>query len=77
MTVLRSRSINTQDQTAQVIAVSIRNLSQAGQGALPAMYSLKRTVQRKRLAVVAAPPNPQSLADLVIPENFTGYKCEP
>ena len=77
MTVLRDRSINTQDQTSQVIAASIRNLSRAGQGALPAMYSLKRTVQRKRLAVVAAPPNPQSLSDLVIPENFTRYEREP
>ena len=77
MTVLRNRSVNTQDQTSQVIAASIQNLSQAGQGALPAMYSLKRTIQRKRLAVVAAPPNPQTLADLVIPENFTRYEREP
>ena len=77
MTVLRDRSINTQDQTSQVIAASIQNLSRAGQGALPAMYSLKRTVQRKRLAVIAAPPNPGSLADLVIPQNFTRYESEP
>ena len=41
------------------------------------MYSLKRTVHRKRLAVVASPPNPQSLSDLVIPENFTRYEREP
>ena len=40
------------------------------------MYSFKRTVQRKRLAVVAAPPNPQTLADLVIPEDFTRYERE-
>lgn len=77
MTVLRNRSVNTQEQTSQVIAASIQNLSQAGQGAMPAMYSLKRTVQRKRLAVVAAPPNPQTLADLVIPEDFTRYEREP
>ena len=73
MTVLRNRSVNTQDQTSQVIAALLQNLSQAGQGALPAMYRLKRTTQRKCQAVVAAPANPQSLADLIIPENFSRY----
>ena len=77
MTVLRQRSVNTLDNTSQVIAASIRNLSQAGQGALPAMYSLKRTIQRKRVALVAAPPNPQRLGDLVIPLNYTRYQREP
>ena len=37
MTVLRHRSINTLDQTSQVIAASLQNLSQTGQGAMPAM----------------------------------------
>ena len=77
MTVLRQRSVNTLDNTSQVIAASIRNLSQAGQGALPAMYSLKRTIQRKRVALVAAPPNPQRLGDLVIPLTYTRYQREP
>ena len=77
MTVLRDRAVNTMDQTAQVVAASLRNLSQAGQGALPAMYSLKRTVQRKRVAMVAAPANPLSLDALVIPEAFTRYEREP
>ena len=54
MTVLRNRSINTLDQTCQVIAASIENLSQAGQGAMPTMYCLKRSVQRKRVGVFAA-----------------------
>ena len=77
LTVLRDRAVNTLDQTAQVVAESLQNLSQAGQGSMPAMYSLKRTIQRKRVALVAAPPNPQSLADLVIPEAFSGYEREP
>ena len=37
MTVLRHRSINTLDQTSHVITASLQNLSQAGQGAMPAM----------------------------------------
>ena len=77
LTVLRDRAVNTLDQTAQVVSASLRNLSQAGQGALPAMYSLKRTVQRKRVALVAAPANPLSLEDLVIPEDFSRYALEP
>ena len=77
LTVLRDRAVNTLDQTAQVVSASLRNLSQAGQGALPAMYSLKRTVQRKRVAQVAAPVNPQTLDDLVIPEAFRVYAPEP
>ena len=77
LTVLRDRAVNTLDQTAQVVAASLRNLSQAGQGALPAMYSLKRTVQRKRVAQVAGPVNPQTLDDLEIPEAFRGYAPEP
>ena len=77
MTVLRQSSVNTLDNTSQVIAASIRNISQAGQGALPAMYSMKRTIQRKRVALVAALPNPQRLADLVIPLNYTRYQREP
>ena len=77
LTVLRDRAVNTLDQTAQVVSASLRNLSQAGQGALPAMYSLKRTVQRERVALVAAPANPLSLEDLVIPEDFSRYALEP
>ena len=60
LTVLRDRAVNTLDQTAQVVAASLQNLSQAGQGSMPAMYSLKRTIQRKRVALVAGPPNPKS-----------------
>ena len=72
LTVLRDRAVNTLDQTAQVVSTSLRNLSQAGKSALPAMYSLKRTVQRKRVAQAAAPVNPQTLDELVIPEAFRG-----
>ena len=46
LSVLRERSINTLEQTAQVVATSIENLSQAGQGALPSIRNLKRRVQR-------------------------------
>ena len=78
LTVLKDRAVNTSDQRAQVVSATLRNLSQAGQGALPAMYkSLKRTVQGKRVAQVAALVNPQTLDDLVIPVAFRGYAPEP
>ena len=65
------------EQTAQVVATSIENLSQAGKGALPSISNLKRRVQRKRVGVAAGPPNPQNLGDLVIPQEFTRYEREP
>ena len=37
MSVLRHRAINTMEQTAQVLAASMENLSQAGQGAMPSI----------------------------------------
>ena len=52
-------------------------MSQAGQGALPSIRNLKRRVQRTRVVVAAGPPNPQNLADLVIPLQFTRYEREP
>ena len=77
MSVLRHRAINTMEQTAQVLAASVENLSQAGQGAMPSMSNLKRIVQRKRVIVSAAPANPLTLADLVIPERYTNYERVP
>ena len=77
LTILRNRAANTIEQTAQVVATSIENLSQAGKGALPSMKNLKRRVQRKRVLVAAGPANPQNLVDLVIPQQFTRYEREP
>ena len=77
LTVLRHRALTTIAQTTQVISASIDNLSQASQGSLPSLRNLKRTVQRQRVANAAAPANPQTLADLVIPERFTTYERQP
>ena len=77
LSVLRNRSVNTLEQTAQVVATSIENLSQAGKGALPSIKNLKRRVQGKRVVAAAGPANPQNLVDLMIPQQFTRYEREP
>ena len=77
LSILRDRSINTMEQTAQVVATSIENLSQAGKGALPSVRNFKGIVQWKRVVVAAGPPNPQNLGDLVIPQEITRYEREP
>lgn len=77
MTALRDRAANTQDQTARVVSFATDNLSQAAHGALPKIDNMKRTIRRQRVAVQAAPANPASLADLVIPLEYTQYEKHP
>ena len=77
VTSLKERAANTQDSTGQVVAAAVANLSQAGQGALPDIRYMKRTVQRVRVATAAVPPNPGRLTDLVIPGEYTYYEKNP
>ena len=51
MSVLRHRAINTMEQTAQILAASVENLSQAGQGAMPSISNLKRTAKGSDLQI--------------------------
>ena len=75
--VMSNRASNSMEQTAQVVAASIGNLTQAAKGAMPSVSNLKRTIQRKRVVVAAAPANPLSRTDLVIPGRYTTYEREP
>ncbi len=56
---------------------SVQNLSQAAQGQMPDMRSLKKMVRRKRNNVAGAPPVPQSLVQLQIPDAYQQYESEP
>ena len=77
VTSLKERAANTQDSTGQVVAAAVASLSQAGQGALPDIRYMKRTVHRVRVATAAVPPNPGRLTDLVIPVEYTYYEKNP
>ena len=47
LTMMRNRASNSVEQTAQVLAASIENLTGAGKGAMPSVANLKRTIQKK------------------------------
>ncbi|KAB0803069.1 hypothetical protein PPYR_00039 [Photinus pyralis] len=50
------------------------NTTQAAQAVLPNTCSLRKLVRRKRNEVNAAPPNPLTLADLLLPDDYKTYK---
>lgn len=45
-------------------------------GQLPANLSLAKTIRRVRNQINQAPPDPQSLSELIIPDSFQQYEGE-
>jgi hypothetical protein len=74
---LKARAVESQDATGRVVAAAVADLTVAGQGQLPPLNHLKRNVQRVRVGNMAAPPNPDSLADLQIPPAYATYERLP
>ena len=77
ITSMKERASTTQDTTGQIVTNGVANLTQAAMGALPSIACLKRTIQRKRVADVGAPPNPARLTDLIVPVDYTRYEKTP
>ncbi len=77
LTTLKRRAEETIEGTAQVVNESVQNLSQAAQGQMPNLSSLKKMVHRKRNNVAGTPPVPQSLLELQIPDAYQQYEMEP
>ena len=65
--------------TAQVINHGLHNVGVAAQGQMPNTDALRKTIRRKRAIVHQAPPNPATLADLVIPNLplYREYEVQP
>lgn len=63
-------AIAPESSTHQIVVASTSNLSIAVKGQMPSVACLKRTVQRLRQQENGAPPNPNSLEDLEIPDRY-------
>ena len=66
-----SRAATSQESTHQIVTAAVNSASPATVGCLPSESVLKRTAQRTRVRAGNAPPNPTSLAELVIPQEYT------
>ncbi|XP_050053383.1 uncharacterized protein LOC126549053 [Aphis gossypii] len=66
---MKSQALSSQDNPQQIIASS--QLNPMISGALPEISNLKHTLRRVRQRNDCAPPNPQSLFNLQIPERYT------
>jgi len=75
--ILKRRVTDTTEGTAQVINNCIGNLTQAAQGQLPMLESLKKVVRRRRNQVQAPLPMPATLQDLRIPQEYQLYEYQP
>ncbi|KAF0756640.1 Chromo domain-containing protein [Aphis craccivora] len=66
---MKFQALSSQNNLQQIIASS--QLNPVISGALPEISNLKHTLRRVRQRNDCAPPNPQSLLNLQIPERYT------
>ncbi|MCP3665952.1 MAG: hypothetical protein GY696_26220, partial [Gammaproteobacteria bacterium] len=71
---LKERAENTQESTGQVVTHATGGLSQAAKGKLPSQDLLKQAARRVRTVADRPPPNPDSLANLIIPPEYQSYE---
>ncbi len=67
---MKRRAEDSQEGTAQIIQQATATLTQAAQGQIGGKEALKKVVRRVRQQANCAPPNPDSLTTLVIPQDF-------
>jgi hypothetical protein len=69
LNIIKDRAISSQDAPTNIIAQASSSISQAAAGQLPSLSSIIRNILRFRVREGQAPPNPATLADLVIHPN--------
>ena len=67
---IKRRAEVTQDCTHQIVGESLLTVSEGTAAKLPKLNSLKRSIQRQRQRVLAAPTQPPSLFELEIPMDY-------
>ncbi len=67
---LCQRASETQDAPVQIITDVIANLSQDAAAKAPTLDALRQTVHHVRRTVHQAPPNPTSVDEIVLPQNY-------
>jgi hypothetical protein len=76
VTKMKRRAEETNEGTVVVINECLRNTSQACHGRLPNIGAMRKLIRRKRNEIQAAPPNPTTLEELVIPESYSLYTVQ-
>ena len=74
---IKRRARDSQDSSHHIVGESLLTVSEGTAAKLPKLDSLKRTIQRQRVQQLAAPVQPASLEELVLPaENQQTAKGE-
>lgn len=73
---IKQRAGEVLETTGQVINACIGELSEAAYGAMPKQDALRKMVRRKRNLENVAPPAPDSVENLIIPEQYRVYKLQ-
>uniref|UniRef100_A0A6P7FMX7 Uncharacterized protein LOC114331989 n=1 Tax=Diabrotica virgifera virgifera TaxID=50390 RepID=A0A6P7FMX7_DIAVI len=76
VTKMKKRATETNEGTIVVINECLRNTSQACHGRLPNTGAMRKFIRRKRNEVHAAPSNPTTVEELVIPESYRVYTLQ-
>ena len=66
ITEMKNQAVASQEGIAQVINRSLQQMPVAVQGQMPNLRALKQSIRRKRVQAYRPPPNPASLAELVM-----------
>ena len=67
---IKRKARETQDSSHHIVGESLETVSEGTATKLPKLDSLKRTIQRQRVHQLAAPAQPTSLEQLVLPAAY-------
>ena len=67
---IKRRARESQDSSHHIVGESVVTVSEGTAAKLPKLDSLKRTIQRQRVQQMAAPVQPASLEELVLPAEY-------
>ena len=67
---IKRRARESQDSSHHIVSESVQMISEGTATKLPKLDSLKRTIQRERAHMLAAPVQPTSLDQLALPDEY-------
>ncbi|KAI6655992.1 hypothetical protein LOD99_1726 [Oopsacas minuta] len=69
---IKRKARESQDSAHHIVGESLQTASEDTAAKLPKLDNLKRTIQRQRATVLAAPAQPTTLAELALPADSQG-----
>ena len=67
---MKRKESETQDSTRLIVGDNLLTVSEGVSVKLPKLTNLKRTIQRQRARILAAPAQPLTLEELIIPPDY-------